>query len=511
MSVGVNGNVFVTGFFTSSTITFGSITLTNTGSADMFIIKYDANGNVLWAKGIGGTVGGGEGGNSVSADKYGNVFVTGNFYSPTITFGSTTLTNAGNYDMFIAKYDSIGNAIWAKSAGGINGDYGSSVSADADGNVFVTGGFSSPTISFGTTTFTKLGVSKVFVVKYDASGNVLWAKSAEGWASFDAPYSVSSDADGNVFVTGAFESSVITFDSITLINGGGGNLFIAKFDPLGNILWAKSSQGTGSDEINSICSDKDGNTFVTGWFNSPSLTFGSTILINAGIYNIFIAKYDVYGNILWAISAGGTGDDEGCSVGTDGTNVFVTGKFSSPTIAFGSSILNPPVGSIDPMFLVKYDANGNLICASALASGGGNNNNNSVSVDSLGNAYVGSDFAINPFIVGIDTLQLTCLRNVFIAKYFCDDNLPTAINELINEEKLVVYPNPSSGIFTFNLEHITLGAKICVYDMLGNCVINNMSKKNSTQEIDLSKQPKGIYFMEIVSDRARDIKKIVLQ
>lgn len=507
--VAVSGNVFVTGFFTSSTITFGSTTLTNTGSADIFIVKYDANGNVLWAKSIGGSIGGGEGGSSVSADANDNVFLTGNFYSPTITFGSTTLTNAGYYDMFIAKYDTNGNALWAKSAGGINGDYGSSVSADANGNVFVTGGFSSPTISFGTTTFTKSGVSKVFVVKYDANGNVLWAKSAEGWASFDAPYSVSADAGGNVLVTGAFESSVITFDSITLINGGGGNSFIAKFDSTGNILWAKSSHGTGSDEINSVCSDENGNAFVTGWFDSPTLTFGSTTLINSGIYNIFTAKYDVYGNILWARSAGGSGDDEGCSVSSDGTNVFVSGKFLSSSLTFGSFILTPPIGSSDPMFLVKYDANGNPLCASALASGGGNNN--SVSADLLGNAYVGSDFAINSFIVGIDTLQLTSLRNVFVAKYFCDGNLPTAINELINKESVFVHPNPSSGIFEFNLKNKTDGTKICVYDMLGKSVYDKVSMKNNNKEIDLSSQPKGVYFMEILSPNERIIKKIVLQ
>src|ERR1035437_3279293 len=107
--------------------------------------------NWLWAKSAAGT--NADYGMSVSAGVHGNVFVTGTFFSPTITFGSDTLTNAGGTgnteDVFIAKYDASGNVLWAKSAGGTDWDEGLSVSADAHGNVFVTGTFFSPTLTFG--------------------------------------------------------------------------------------------------------------------------------------------------------------------------------------------------------------------------------------------------------------------------------------------------------------------------------------------------------------------------
>ena len=93
--------------------------------------------NWQWAKSAGGT--GYESSTGVCTDASGNVFITGLFFSPTITFGTTTLTNAGGMDIFIVKYDATGNVLWAKSAGGVYGERGQSVCTDASGNVFITG------------------------------------------------------------------------------------------------------------------------------------------------------------------------------------------------------------------------------------------------------------------------------------------------------------------------------------------------------------------------------------
>lgn len=510
VSADATGNVFVTGGF-GDTITFGSITLTSTSGSSVFIAKYDANGNVLWAKNSTGTSGGGDIGYSVSADAGGNVFVTGWFDSPTITFGSTILTNAGGgfNDVFIAKYDANGNVLWAKSVGGTQIDQGFSVSADFGGNVFVTGFFNSSAITFGSTTLTKTGNANVFIAKYDANGNVLWAKCTAGTLN-DVGSSVSADAGGNVFVTGWFSSPTITFGSTTLTNAGSLNLFIAKYDASGNVLWAKSAVGTNQNGGYSASADADGNVFVTGGFMGPTITFGSTILTNSGSLNVFIAKYDASGNVLWAKSAVGTGQDEGYSVSADvAGNVFVTGKFGD-TITFGSITLTPPPANCalgcDPMFIVKYDAKGNVLCASALASGGGEPNG--LSADPFGNVYIGGAFHVNPFIVGTDTIPLTGQRNVFVAKYTCNNNI--AVNELSNEENISVYPNPSSGIFTINLQNKTSDTKICVYDVLGNCVLNKVYGKDASPKINLSNQPKGIYFLEIVSDEKRVVQKIIL-
>jgi len=157
----------VTGFFWSPTITFGSTTLTNAGGYDMYIVKYDASGNVLWAKNPGGY---GLEVRSIVADPAGSgdTYVTGCFSDTTITFGSTTLVNSNNNtstDIFLVKYDGAGDVEWAKSAEGINPDQAFSVAADAYGNVYVAGYFSSPSLDFDSTTLTLVSFYDMFIAK----------------------------------------------------------------------------------------------------------------------------------------------------------------------------------------------------------------------------------------------------------------------------------------------------------------------------------------------------------
>lgn len=134
-----NGNSFVTGYFTSTTIAFGTTKLTNPdplGTSEFFLVKYNSAGNVLWAKSAGGISN--ESGNCLTTDAFGNIFVTGSFASANITFGTFTLTNSapGRTDIFIVKYYTNGNVIWAKSAGGTEWEEGTSITADANGAVF---------------------------------------------------------------------------------------------------------------------------------------------------------------------------------------------------------------------------------------------------------------------------------------------------------------------------------------------------------------------------------------
>jgi hypothetical protein len=347
------GNILVTGSFSSSTITFGTTTLTNAypPNSDIFLVKYDAGGNVLWAISAGGT--NWDHGISVSTDASGNILVAGYFASSLLTFGTTTLTPAsvGIFDIFLVKYDAGGNVLWAKSEGGSASDICNSICTDASGNILVTGYFSSSSISFGTTTLTNAGNSDIFIVKYDTGGNVLWAKS-EGGSAFDKGNSIFTDVSGNILVTGFFISSSITFGTTTLTNAGTANFFIVKYDAGGNVLWAKSGGGSANDESTNVSTDVSGNILVTGVFNSPSITFGTTTLTNAGISDIFLVKYDSVGNILWAKSAGGSTDDYGNSVSTDASgNILVTGYFTSPSITLGATTLTN-AGGLD-IFLVK--------------------------------------------------------------------------------------------------------------------------------------------------------------
>ena len=439
VSADANGNVFVTGDFNSGSITFGSVTLIRASggftACDVFIAKYDASGNALWAKsagGPGGFSGGTNIGYSVSADASGNAFVTGYFSGSPLTFGTIILSKTGSaFDIFIAKYDSNGNILWAKNAGGANDDKGYSVSADPIGNVFVTGSFKSPTISFGTIILTNMNVNfaDIFIAKYDASGNILWAKNIGGTDN-DEGSSVSADLGGNIFVTGYFQSPTITFGTTILTNAAISktDIFITKYDASGNLLWVNNAGGTGNDGGFSVSRDPVGSVFLTGYFDSPGISFSSITLTSVGAKDMFITKYDAGGNVLWVKSGGGIGIDVGYSVSADANgNVFVGGAFTNTTtITFDATTLTPPVGSVDPIFILKYDVNGNLLCTSILASGG--DDAFGISADPFGNAFIEADFGMSPFTVGSSSMVRTgaSIENIFVAKYTCVSNTLTA-------------------------------------------------------------------------------------
>src|SRR5437868_3235778 len=100
-------NSYVTGYFSSSDIAFDTTMLTYNGKYDVFIAKYSANGHIIWARGAGGTDY--EEGRSIGVDRAGNSYVTGRFVSSAITFGNDTLMNSGDCDMFVVKFDANGN------------------------------------------------------------------------------------------------------------------------------------------------------------------------------------------------------------------------------------------------------------------------------------------------------------------------------------------------------------------------------------------------------------------
>src|ERR1051325_9224676 len=119
------GNTYITGSFQSASITFGSFTLNNDTTDqtdDMFVVKYDTGGTVVWARSAGSNSY--DQGHAISCDGYGNVYVAGVFYGPVFTAGSFTLNNYGNSsnDIFIVKYDSSGNEVWARNLKGTYSD-----------------------------------------------------------------------------------------------------------------------------------------------------------------------------------------------------------------------------------------------------------------------------------------------------------------------------------------------------------------------------------------------------
>ncbi len=479
ISTDVNGNVFVTG---------------NSGSY-ISIVKYDASGNLLWAKSaLANRVLG------VATDPYGNAFITGCFDQDSIIIGTTTLTNTnvGSLDFYVVKYDANGNILWVTAAGGTDNDGSQGISTDTSGNVYVTGTFHSDSINFGTTTITNVGGNwDVFTVKYNGSGNVLWAKS-EGGSGGESSRAISTDVSGNVFVTGDFQSSSMTIGTDTITNSGiggiGDNIFLLKYDASGNVLWARAAGGPHYfDQSHAVCADVNGNVFITGYFHSDSINFGTTTLTNVDTNNnntFFVTKYDASGNVIWAKSAG-VANSAGEGISTDANkNVFVAGSFADSSITFGTTILTN--AGHDDMFIVKYDDSGNVIWAK---SAGGTNPDlaTAISVSPGGNVYVTGYSTSDSINFGTTTLFGS---GIFTAKL----GGTTSIEEDFINSEFKVYPNPTSGKFQLILNNSNSQAStIILYNILGEIVYKSTTTQltNYPLTIDLTMKPKGIYLVRM--------------
>ena len=399
-----------------------------------------AQSSCAWAKKAGGTFE--DLATSVTTDAFGNVYTVGDFFSQSITIGTSTLHNLaynnGEAMMFLTKYDACGNFKWAKQLGGNDLSRVKSVTTDAAGNVFLGGYFRGDTIHFGTSSTVQVvntsSTTIAFVAKYDSAGTVVWAKQGSGNA-MNKIYSVATDVSGNVFVAGSFAANVLTIGTFTLSNFDTQNnddAFIAKLDNNGNVQWLNGGAGSYMDEAYGVSTDAGGNAYLTGTFGSASIKFGiyTSPLVSGDSYDIFIVKYDANGTEQWLKTAGGNGDDnEANSIATDASgNSYITGFIGhgSTPIAFGT--INLSNTSIWPnMFIAKYDVSGTIQWAQNTQGDlyTRANTGNNIKLDASGDPYVIGSFSSDSLNLGAVSVYNNSLltgggdtvQDVFVAKY----------------------------------------------------------------------------------------------
>lgn len=422
------GNIYVAGTF-QGTVDFnpdiGTNNLTSVGQIDIFICKYDSNGNFIWAKSFGSTVN--DYCKAIFVDFQGNVYATGYFQSTTDFdpgTGTFTLSSSGSSDIFITKLDSNGNFIWAKKMGGTGFDSGYSITIDGNNNILITGTFSG-TVDFdpGTSIINLIssGTQDIFISKYDNNGNYLWARKIGG-SSNDLGNSIVTDANFNVYTTGSF-AGIADFDpgvgTFNITSAGSQSVYVNKLDPSGNFVWAKSMGGAGSgaNQGNGIALDALSNIFLTGYFSS-------TIDIdpNSGVYNLtsigsqdaFNCKLDNGGNLIWATQIGGTSLDMGNAIVIDNSsNIYTTGYFGN-SVDFDPSagVYNLTSQGVQDTYTYKSDSNGNLIWAKKMG-GTGNDQGNSICLDALSNIISTGNFSNSvDFNPDLGTFNLTSAGNI---------------------------------------------------------------------------------------------------
>ena len=451
------GNYYLTGQYADEAI-FGAITLTGTSSNNAFVVKLSPDFEILWARSSSGVdlVEG----QAIATDAAGNVYVVGVFLNTAI-FGGFTLTSTGDRDIFIVKYDASGNILWVKKAGGIVSDMPHDIAVDVNGNCLITGEFGLAA-TFGNQILTGTGREDIFIAKYDTDGDVIWAKHGGG-AQTDKGAALTIDAVGNVFAVGTFRGS-ISFGSQNLSASGEDDLYLVKYDLLGNVLWARSYGGPSFDYINDIALASNGTIFITGAFFSE-ITLGSSTLLSNGAVDIFTAKLDSTGTPLWAKQVGGTGVDFSLGIGIDQqNNCYVTGRYTDAATFDTQYITSQGSGDV---FTLKYDSDGNFVW---VKSGGGENfdqSNGIVTTPNGTSTIIGSFEGIAIF--DTDTLTSNGYHDVFLKTYSAEGSNMVFRNNL---------SNPRNGDFDATNELIqSIG--------INNTVLQ-ITEIGNTKSVDLS-------------------------
>ena len=405
-----HGNVYVIGRFQGSA-SFGDKTIIGKGDDGIFLVKYSPDGKLLWAKASGGKKE--DSGYSINVDSHDNVYVTG-YFADSAFFDTHTIVSKGDSDAFLAKYDTAGNVLWVKQAGGNLNDVGRGVATDAAGNCYMVGFFSG-TIYLDTIQLTSNGFHEgIFISSYDANGNIRWAKNIGG-TGHARPAAVAADKQGNLFITGFFEGTA-AFDSIKLISAGQSDIFTAMFNKNGKAVWANRAGGSSSDEARGIALDEQNNVYATGFF-VHEIKFEATKSIeleSKGESDIFIVKYDVNGIVKWAQQAGGQDIDQGSDVTAMNANGCVVTGFFEKTASFGDSLISS-VGNRD-IFVAHYSSDGKL-CSLMKAGGNGSDEGRSVKVDDKNNIYLTGNYNGKLHIGTIELPESRGDGDIFISKF----------------------------------------------------------------------------------------------
>jgi hypothetical protein len=401
-------------------------------------LMHSQNPTFQWVKSIGGATT--ENGIQSTIDVSGNVYITGSFQG-TVDFdpgsGISNLTSAGSKDIFVQKFSSSGQFMWAKRIGGTSEDVGTSITTDKFEDVIVTGNFKG-IVDFnpnsGYSYLTSNGGSDIFIQKLSPDGDLKWAES-EGGMSSDYGGTVKTDESGNIYLVQNF-SGIADFDPgrsyYPLTSNGSDDISIQKLNLSGTLIWVKSIGGSLSDIGKSISIDNSGNVYVTGYYQS-TVDFdpesGINLYSSYGAEDIFIQKLNSNGNLVWVECMGGTGSDKGTSLSLDlSGNIYVTGSFQGTLHYFdseggGPTLLNAATVSSaggSDMFIQKITPGGNVSWIKQIG-GEYNDYGTSIYMDYANNIFAsGGTMGIeinNPTQEQSKSLSVLSVESVFIQEF----------------------------------------------------------------------------------------------
>jgi hypothetical protein len=301
VALDAEGNIYALGDF-EGVVGYGGDPLTATSTkADLVVSKHDMHGNPVWSLRAGDSSN--QYGAKLIVDDAGNLILLGRIYG-SIDFGGGELKSKGAGDLLVVKLDGEGNHIWSRVFGNKDPERAERVVVDAQGDVILTGTFTTA-VNFGGGTLQTQGLRDAFVVELDgATGDHVWSVQIGG-SGDDYGFGIDLDDDGKIVVGGRFEDTIELGSPLT--SEGGKDIYLAKLDPFGVPEWSRSFGGVGEDELHDVRVQANGDIVMLGSM-SETVDFGGGDLVSAGMRDIFVATLDGEGNHIWSSRHGDEND-----------------------------------------------------------------------------------------------------------------------------------------------------------------------------------------------------------
>ncbi len=336
IAVDLAGNVYVAGTFEDE-IDVQSNIANSSGATDIFLIKYDTNGTYLWGQYMGGfniDLSG-----DVVVDNSGNPIITGTYHTSIFVAGTTVISQGGN-DYFVAKFSAVGNLLWVSEEGSSSDVWGRKLAADFNNNVYVTGEFSG-LLNHGSSSISPQGIFDIYLAKYSTVGNPEWILAVGSAGNVDKSGSVDTDIfnnvyvclhsdvgtqkgkvtkfnqdgieldnfvfgniftepkdikvdnSGDIYVTGRFSGTANFGDGI-VTSSGGTDYFFVRYNQAGDLSYQSIGGSSGDDGGNALVVDYQNDVIVTG-YNNHNIDFGTgTLYSSQGNKDAIVVKYEKY-------------------------------------------------------------------------------------------------------------------------------------------------------------------------------------------------------------------------
>jgi hypothetical protein len=463
--------------------------------------KQNSNGQVLWANAIINVQL-----KDIVVDLNGNCYVAGRVYDTKIYGISSNTTIAelasgsGNGEALLIKYTSSGELEWVQTWGFKEShDWVEAVDVDQQGNIYVVGNYYDVKVPEG--------LSNAFCRKYNQAGNMLW-EFTSNWKGYVTPTGLAIDLDGNCFVSGSYSDSAY-FGNTVLTSNNYAAVFLASFNPQGAVVWAKKI-GSNLGLNVKIDVDINKNIYLTGQYSSPAKA--DNFNLNNGNGGVYVLRLDSAGTVK-AANAGSSGGGHSIKCGPHG-GIYVGGQYNKQ---FGFSLEGTTnvisSNRIYDAFVAKLDDNCIPVWLISTSGDPGNayTSAKGLATDTDGNIFVTGEFK-NSSTFG-EAAFATAGSDGYIAKII-DIMINGIVSNDLQSVFLNVFPSPGSGKINIQLQNShTQIVTIKVTDVVNHVVFQEdvLMADSINTSIDISTLPKGLYFVCVISNNQKVVKKIVLQ